>query len=393
MSNPFSRTTRSLEREGSVRGTAWIAGALVLLAGWSAWFVWGRVPVYEVTEAARLEVRSAAHPVSAPVGGRVVASYLELDRPVAEGAVLVEIDGSGARLALAEAATRVADLAAQREALELELRVEREGVTAAAGAREVAVREAQARAAEAEVRAELAEAEARRVEALGAAGGIAEMERERVQAEARARRATARALQLTAARLDRDARLGESDRRKRVAELEREVVELRGAETTERARAARLEHEAGLLRIRAPIAGRIGEAAELRVGSVVEVGEKLASVVPTGEVRAAAYFPAAALGRVRAGQPARVRLAGFPWTEYGTLPARVSYVATETREGRFRVELALSRDAASSAPVQHGLPGSVEVEVERVSPATLVMRVAGRRIAPVRAAAGRVAAR
>jgi uncharacterized membrane protein (UPF0127 family) len=68
---------------------------------------------------------------------------------------------------------------------------------------------------------------------------------------------------------------------------------------------------------------------------------------------------------------------GFPWTQYGAVPATVASVASEVRDGWVRVELAVRPDAAPPIPLQHGLPGTVEVEVEHVSPATLVLRTAG----------------
>ena len=79
---------------------------------------------------------------------------------------------------------------------------------------------------------------------------------------------------------------------------------------------------------------------------------------------------------MQAGQPARVRLHGFPWTEYGSLLARVSAVSSEVRDGVVRVELAVDRLPAS-LPMTHALPGSVEIEVERVRPAALVFRTLG----------------
>jgi membrane fusion protein (multidrug efflux system) len=52
----------------------------------------------------------------------------------------------------------------------------------------------------------------------------------------------------------------------------------------------------------------------------------------------------------------------------------VSSVAGDPQEGQIRVELALDRMQATSLPLQHGLPAEVDVEVERVSPAVLVLR-------------------
>jgi pyruvate-ferredoxin/flavodoxin oxidoreductase len=98
------------------------------------------------------------------------------------------------------------------------------------------------------------------------------------------------------------------------------------------------------------------------------------------------FLPPAALGRIRPGQPARLRLQGFPWTQYGSIGAMVSDVASEVRDGRVRVELVIDPRAASPIPLQHGLPGTVEVEVERVSPATLTLRAAGQLVAAPRSA-------
>jgi membrane fusion protein (multidrug efflux system) len=59
----------------------------------------------------------------------------------------------------------------------------------------------------------------------------------------------------------------------------------------------------------------------------------------------------------------------------------VSSVGSEIRGGRVRVELAVRPNPASPIPLQHGLPGAVEVEVERLAPVSLVLRAAGRLVA------------
>jgi hypothetical protein len=42
-----------------------------------------------------------------------------------------------------------------------------------------------------------------------------------------------------------------------------------------------------------------------------------------------------------------------------------------------RVELSVERALEFPVELQHGLPGRLEIEIERVSPATLVLRSAG----------------
>ncbi|HNB71023.1 MAG TPA: HlyD family secretion protein, partial [Acidobacteriota bacterium] len=107
-------------------------------------------------------------------------------------------------------------------------------------------------------------------------------------------------------------------------------------------------------------------------------GEKLGVVLPTGELKIVAQFsPSAGFGRIRPGQKARVRVQGFPWTQYGELTATVTNVAGETRDGLVRVELAILPTSSNLIPLQHGLPAVVEVEVEHLSPASLVLRSAG----------------
>jgi membrane fusion protein (multidrug efflux system) len=113
---------------------------------------------------------------------------------------------------------------------------------------------------------------------------------------------------------------------------------------------------------------------------VVRQGDIVGVVLPTGTLHVvAAFAPAAALGRVRAGQTARLRLEGFPWAQYGSLPATVTKVADEVRDGSVRVDLALLTDVPTNIPLQHGLPGSVEVVVDQVSPLTLLLRSVGKR--------------
>lgn len=130
--------------------------------------------------------------------------------------------------------------------------------------------------------------------------------------------------------------------------------------------------------VRAPVDGRIGGLDVRVVGVALEVGDPVATVVPEGETRVVAHFaPADALGRIRPGQSARIRLDGFAWTSFGALPAVVERVADEPEPEGVRVELAL-RPAATTVPLQHGLPGQVEVDLERITPAALVLRAAGR---------------
>ncbi|HEX8203592.1 MAG TPA: HlyD family efflux transporter periplasmic adaptor subunit, partial [Isosphaeraceae bacterium] len=230
--------------------------------------------------------------------------------------------------------------------------------------------------------------QAERAAAHRARGTISEDDLQRAQADAEAARAEVRALVEGATRRERDRVVEEIDRTARLAELEREAAGLHADLATEEAALRRLEYDLDQRTVRAPVSGRVGEVdAAVRVGSVVGAAQRLGAIVPPGRPRAVALFPAAAVGRIRPGQPARLKLDGFAWTQYGTIPAVVAEVGDEAAGGFIRVELDLEPGRAPLVPLQHGLPGSAEVDVERVSPAVLVLRAAGQLMAPGRASA------
>jgi membrane fusion protein (multidrug efflux system) len=380
MAATFSRTLRSLETDGPRRrlGALLVTG---LVLAWAAWFVLGRVAVYEVSDKTRLEVRSAAHAVASPVGGRVVTTYLTIGRQVEKDDVLLTLDAEAERHQLAERRARRDALAARLAAQRREFESEQAALEAQQVARDVAVREAQARIAEAEARVTLAERQAATSARLRLNNAISGEELLRDKAEVEARRAARNALTQAASLQEKDRLVQESASKTRLAKLGREAAELRGDIQIETAAIARLEYDIGLRTVRAPVAGRVGEAEEFRVGSVVRAADKLGALVPAGEPRAVAFFPAAAVGRVRPGQPARLRLDAFPWAQYGTVAATVADVGNEPSGGLVRVELMLAADPASAIPVEHGMPGWAEVEVERVSPAVLLLRAAGQMLA------------
>ena len=72
--------------------------------------------------------------------------------------------------------------------------------------------------------------------------------------------------------------------------------------------------------------------------------------------RAIAYFPPAAIERIHPGQPAVIR------GESGVISAQVQSIASD------HIELALSPSTQSP------IPTSVDIEVSRVSPASIVLR-------------------
>ena len=94
-----------------------------------------------------------------------------------------------------------------------------------------------------------------------------------------------------------------------------------------------------------------------------------------------AEFPAQALDAIAQGQTAYIRLHGALASQVGAIPALVASVIGPTSNtlntDTFQVSLFVQWDAVSAAIPAPEFVGEVEVEVESVSPATLVARASG----------------
>jgi membrane fusion protein (multidrug efflux system) len=387
MPTPFSRSLRSLAAD-DFRWSRWcIVFAAVVLGLAAVWFFRADIPLYEISRTARLEVEQEVHPVAAPVAGRVVATHLQLGQEVEAGALLLELDSQNQQLRAEEERATLTKLSRQLEALRDELAATEQGWPEEQKAALLAVDEARARRTEADAAAQLAEQEVARLKKLFDSALLSKADFERGEAEGKQKRAAAAAQGLSVNKLSSEADAKQPAHQIRAAHLKSEIALVEGGIATTTASVKRCEYDIEQRRIRSPLAGRVGELANLRIGAFVAEGEKIGAIVPAGELRAVAQFPPwTSLGRIRPGQSARLRLDGFPWTQFGTVPAIVSQVANEPREGLLRVELKLLPDPRSLIPRQHGLAGTTEVKVDRVSPATLVLRAAGKLIARERAA-------
>jgi hypothetical protein len=96
-----------------------------------------------------------------------------------------------------------------------------------------------------------------------------------------------------------------------------------------------------------------------------------------GGTAVVAYFSPAARAHLRPGQPALLRLDGYPWPQYSGVPATVSRVSRKLVEGQLEVRLTIQARPASPISLQPEMPGTVEVEIGQVSPATLLLRAVG----------------
>lgn len=392
MAVKLSRTVRALHQDSpGFAHMLWVI-AIILLGIWLTWFIGGRVSVYQVSKKARIEVAAAAHTIAPLTAGKINTTSLVIGKAVKAGQILVQLDDQAERLALKEVEAKLVALPAQMAAIQQELNSLLSAKVQGQQTLLAAKQSAQFHAEEMAVAEEFAKENAKRLYEESEIGGVARIEAIKAAAEADKLKASSLALKAEVIRVKHDAMTRAEQDQVQIEKLKQQILVLAAEHKLAEVEAERLKVDISKRVLRAPIAGKIGEVLPLKTGSYVAEGQRLASIVPQGQVMIVAEFaPADVSGKLRPGQDSVMRLDGFPWAQYGMVNAKVSRVASEVHEGLIRVELTPIVDAKTRALIKHGLPGSVEVNIETLSPMWLALRSMGQWLDhPKEAMVGRV---
>jgi membrane fusion protein (multidrug efflux system) len=373
----FSKTFRALDRPRLGGVFLRLFTALAALTALAVWIVRVPVTLYETSSSARLEIETSAAVIQSQMTGRIVESYLAMGKDVQKDDILVKLDSLPEELQVREERARLQGVEPQIAALRAQITQEEN-----AGRAEQQTAASQVAEAEAKVREQQAPVQAAKVRRARAARMLSEKlvpEKDLEDADAEVERLT-RAVATVQASIDRIRReqaARDEERLVRIATIRSDIAKLESAKSNSEAAVKRADSFVAQKVIRAPITGRIGEASILRTGAVLLQGTRVGSIVPSGQLKIVASFPPQAVfGRLHEGAKAKMRLRGYPWMEFGVVEAEVSKVAGEDRDDKARVEFRIVQ-APSRVPLTHGMPGEVEVEVERTPPLALILRTAG----------------
>jgi membrane fusion protein (multidrug efflux system) len=374
----FSKTTQSLALDSSRIVLISLGLAGVALIAWLLWFGLGSVTVYEVSRQARLQVGTAPREVSSLLAGRLTRAPIVIGQRVNAGDVLVELDSTRQQLRLAEAQARLPLYPARIASLRKEIAYLGRVLANEQRSTQAAVRAAQARLQGANAASRFAKDSADRIRSDAATGGSAAVDAVRAAADARKAESERDISAADLARLGVDATVSADQTRVQMEKLTRDLLATQQEAASTRQSIEQLRLEVANHQIRAPVSGVVGEMRALSAGAYVAPGQKLATIIPQGDLLIVAEFdPTTALGRIRPGQTARFQLEGFPWVQFGTVEATAIRVAGEIRDKALRAEFRIKRDATRGLELRHGLPGRVEVRVETVTPAKLLLRSVG----------------
>jgi membrane fusion protein (multidrug efflux system) len=376
VASSFNHTLRSLETKQ--RWGLWLIPGFLLVAAWITWMLLAQVSVYASAPRARIEVSHVPSRVASESGGRIIYLAVELGASVERGELLLELDATVQKSQLAQQFAELATQDAKRSGVEAQLGAERakrrsrQRLGELAGERAtLGLQQARVVAAHRQELARIAEELQREqlnsiIDAVNADGNLRE-----------SRVAVADAT-TEIARVSAEHEYEDKVDLARIAELERQLIDLDAERTTTQAAMDTARAQLTRLCIYAPASGRLGQIAPLQVGDIIEPGQVIATIIPADDVRLVAHFPPGpAVGRILPGQLARLRLDGFSWMEFGMVEASVAVAANEPHDGLIRVELTLHDPGRLGIPMQHGLTGSVDIRIERTSPWTLLERSVG----------------
>ena len=128
-----------------------------------------------------------------------------------------------------------------------------------------------------------------------------------------------------------------------------------------------------------PISGQIERVSALPLGALVEEGQRIGEIVPPAEKIIIAFFPLSRTsGTVQPGQRARFRCYDNAWIQYGYIPAKVVNISKEEEHHQLKVVLTIDGDRAPFLYLGEGIQGEVEIAVGHLTPASLILRAAGK---------------
>ncbi len=176
----------------------------------------------------------------------------------------------------------------------------------------------------------------RKLVGQGFVGELAAVERHRELAEreqdARAQAATVQGLESA---LQQSQRKAESIRSQYLSQLENERIETLSQLNRGTQELSKADVKAGLLELRAPTAGVVKDLVVTTRGAVVAAGATLLTLVPVGEVlQAEVLLSNEDVGFVAVGQPARIKVAAYPFPRYGMLDGKVSLISADSLDPR-----------------------------------------------------------
>jgi len=356
------------------KGFIGLAAAIAIAAGGYGAYYYFIGSRYVTTDNAYTAAEIAE--VTPAVGGIVQAVNVVDTQHVKKGDVLVQLDDTDAKLALAQAE---ADYGMAKRRVRSYLAND-EGLAAQVKAREADEKQAQARLAAAQADFSKAKVDLTRREALVKSGSVSgeELTNARnglVQAEANLNAAKAAAAQAMANRLST---IG--SKKANAAQIVDTTVETNPEVRLAQARLEQAKVDLARTVIKAPVDGVVAKR-QVQVGQRVQIGAPLVSVVPLQNVHVDANFKEVELRDVKMGQPVEVTadlygdkvvyhgvvsgLSGGTGSAFSMIPAQNATGNWIKVVQRLPVRITLDKHELEARPLQVGLSMEATIDTSK----------------------------
>jgi membrane fusion protein (multidrug efflux system) len=349
--------------------------SLLLLLLWTGWFLVAEIASYKKSDNAQLKEAKSTLEINTAVTGKLNSLDIELGMRVKQGDVLFNIDMSALAVSIQSSLSAISQLKSDLQAIEHERSNLKITQTIALKASESTLAQLNKKQKSFQpivaIQADISERYKKlHLEQKGAELDYLEAQKtyqehlltnQQITADIENTQLQLATLKQTHKQALAQLARRESDVIKQLAEVT-EAYEQQQIQTT-------------YYQVRSPVDGIIASLSPISTGHILKAGESVATLLTETDLYIEAQFsPEEALGHIRVGQPARVELTGFAWTQFGSLEAEVTHVANAVQNNHVRVKLSIKGAPPESLPLQHDLPATVEVQVARLTPAGLVLQ-------------------
>ena len=126
--------------------------------------------------------------------------------------------------------------------------------------------------------------------------------------------------------------------------------------------------------LKAPIDGQITFTKPLSENEFVQAGDEVMAILPpgnnSGDIKGFAALPFAGAGKAQPGQKVLIRLADFPYQQYGSVEGRVESIAALPQKTGYLIEISLneglktSQNKTEALPFRQQMPGTARIITE-----------------------------
>ncbi|UMR29701.1 HlyD family type I secretion periplasmic adaptor subunit [Massilia sp. MB5] len=165
------------------------------------------------------------------------------------------------------------------------------------------------------------------------------------------------------------------------SDLQRELAELRSRIAQLQPTLAKSAYRTGLMELRAPQAGVIKDLATTTVGAVVQPGSTVMTLVPAGELLYADVgVKNEDVGFVRVGQRVQIKVASYPFQQYGMLTGEVVHLSLDASSEREQTDTH-GGDSTARTPTTYKARVKLDDQVLRTTDHRRLQLAAGMQVA------------